>query len=184
METISVRASSREIKNEKKKSNLKKIRVDGLVPGVLYGCGECTHFVVPAMALRGIVYSSKKYIIDLDLDGVKHECIVKEIQFHPVSDMILHIDLLKVDGKKKVEVDVNIYSEGIAAGSRSGGTVKQKMRKIKLVGFPKDIPSEVVIDITKMNLGEAFRVGDLEMGNGCCVGKKVNPRDQIFVVER
>ena len=96
-----------------KKKDLKDIRSQGNVPGVLYGGKIHKNFVIPYFLLQDIVYTNKKYLLKFNLDGEIHDCILKDIQFHPVSDIILHIDLLEVDNKKKIVESLNIEKQGI-----------------------------------------------------------------------
>lgn len=178
MECVELVGYSRSCFAEKE---LKRERIAGNVPGVLYGCGVLEHFFIPCFILRGIVYTNKKFIIDFSLNGEVHYCILKDIQFHPVSEMILHVDFLKIDNKKKVSSVVNITTEGTPIGVKNGGLLLQKKRKLTIFGFPKDIPSVVNINISNLNNGDTLRVRDLEKFQNC--EYKDNLVDPIFTIK-
>ena len=175
MEVREIVGYKRELGNKKK---LKNIRNDGNVPGVIYGGKKNINFSVPYFLLNEIVYTNKKFLIKFDLAGEIHYCILKEIQFHPVSEIILHIDLLEVDNNKKIVETLNIEKQGIPIGVRNGGFLLQKKKKISVEGYPNSIPSVINIDISNLNGGESLRVLDLPAVDGC---KYIdNPKDQIF----
>lgn len=178
MESVEIVGFNRNLTS---KHDLKVLRSEGNVPGVIYGCGICKNLTVPAILLRNVVYTSKNYIIDLNLDGVNHKCILQDVQFHPVSEAILHVDFLKIDNKKKVCKKVNIKPIGTPIGVKNGGLLLIKKKNVLVCGLPNDIPSELEIDITNLEGGRSFRIEDIEKNEKYVF--KENPRDPIFSIK-
>jgi len=178
MESVEIVGFNRNLTS---KHDLKVLRSEGNVPGVIYGCGICKNLTVPAILLRNVVYTSKNYIIDLNLDGVNHKCILQDIQFHPVNEAILHVDFLKIDNKKKVCKKVNIKPIGTPIGVKNGGLLLIKKKDVLVCGLPSDIPSELEIDITNLEGGRSFRIEDIEKNEKYVF--KENPRDPIFSIK-
>jgi len=168
-------------RNLTSKHDLKVLRSEGNVPGVIYGCGICENLTIPAILLRNIVYTSKNYIVDLNLNGVEHKCLLQDVQFHPVSEAILHVDFLKIDNKKKVCKKINIKSVGTPIGVKNGGLLLTKRKSLLVCGLPEDIPSEIEIDITNLEGGRSLRIEDIEKNEKYVF--KENPRDPIFSIK-
>jgi len=145
------------------KQETKKLRAEGMVPCVLYGGKEQVHFSTPAMNLKGLVYSPDVHTVDLQVDGSSFRAIMKDIQFHAVSDKILHIDFLELDDQKKVVVHIPVRITGNAAGVRAGGQLLTKMRKLKISALPSDLPDMVEIPIDKLEIGDSIYVRDMKI---------------------
>jgi large subunit ribosomal protein L25 len=145
------------------KQETKQLRAEGKVPCVLYGGKEQYHFSAPVLALKPLVYSPEVYTVDLDLDGTIHKAVMKDLQFHPVNDRLLHIDFLEVSDDKKVIIDIPVIITGSAIGVRQGGTLRTKMRKLKVSALPKDLPDNVTIKIDDLNIGDSVLVSDMKM---------------------
>src|SRR5437879_3884453 len=111
------------------KQETKKLRAEGKIPCVLYGGAEQIHFSTPALSLRNLVYSPDVHIVELDIDGSAHKAVMREIQNHPVTDVLLHIDFLELRDDKKVTVDIPVRLKGTPAGVRAGGQMLHKLRK-------------------------------------------------------
>jgi large subunit ribosomal protein L25 len=146
-----------------KKHEAKTLRAEGNVPCVLYGGKEQIHFSAPAMSFKGLVYTPQVHTVDLDIDGAKFKAIMKDIQFHAVSDKILHIDFLELMDTKKVTVEIPVTLTGKAAGVRAGGQLLTKMRKVKISALPKDLPDFVEVKIDNLNIGDSVRVRDIKI---------------------
>lgn len=168
-------------RNLTSKHDLKVLRSEGNVPGVIYGCGICENLTIPAILLRNIVYTPKNYIVDLNLNGVEHKCLLQDVQFHPVSEAILHVDFLKIDNKKKVCKKINIKPVGTPIGVKNGGLLITKRKNLLVYGLPEDIPSEIEIDITNLEGGRSLRIEDLEKNDKYSF--KENLRDPIFSIK-
>ena len=165
MKSIEVKGTARTIaeRSSEQARALKAIRKDNGVPCVLYGAGENVHFTVPAEGLRNLVYTPHIYVVDLIIDGKKVNAILKDIQFHPVTDKVLHIDFYQTSEDKPVVMDVPVRVTGHAAGVQAGGKLAIITRKLKVKALPKDMPDEVVVDVTSLGVGKAIKVQDIHV---------------------
>jgi large subunit ribosomal protein L25 len=109
------------------------------------------------------VYTPEVYTVDLNIDGSDFKAIMKDIQFHAVSDRILHIDFLELNDAKKVTMEVPVKVTGNAVGVRAGGQLINKMRKLKVAALPKDLPDFIQLKIDDLEIGDSIRVRDLSM---------------------
>ncbi len=145
----------------------KELRKEGLVPCNLYG--EATQdgkpvalaFAVPMSELRKVVYTPHIYMINLNIDGESHTAIMKELQFHPVTDALLHIDFLEVNENKPVTIGIPVKLVGLAQGVRDGGRMNLSIRKIDVTAPYTVIPEHLDIDVTSLKIGKSIKVGDL-----------------------
>jgi len=151
------------IRTERGTSKTNNARKEGKVPCVIYGGKENIHFTVGEVALGKILNSPNVYFIDLDIDGTKVKAIIKETQFHPVNDRILHIDFLEVDDKKTVTVSLPVITTGASQGVLNGGKLRMVTRKLRINGLPSALPETVEIDITNVKIGESVKVADLNL---------------------
>jgi large subunit ribosomal protein L25 len=145
------------------KQETKKLRAEGMVPCVLYGGKEQYHFSTPAMNLKGLVYTPDVFAVDLNIDGTHHKAIMKEIQFHAVSDAIQHIDFLEMGDEKKVVISIPVKVSGTAPGVRAGGQLIHKLRRLKISALPKHLPDNVEIKIGTLEIGDSIRVRDMKL---------------------
>ena len=145
------------------KQETKRLRAEGKVPCVLYGGKEQTHFSVPALSLKGLVYSPDVHIVELEIEGLKQRAIMKDLQFHPINDRLLHIDFLEVHDDKKVSVSVPVRLRGTSKGVRAGGQMLHKMRMLKISALPKDLPDEFIIKVDDFEIGHTVRVRDMKL---------------------
>lgn len=120
-----------------------------------------TDLVVTFDAIRKLIYTPDIHVIDLTVNGVEKKAVVKDIQFHPVNDSILHIDLLQVYEDKPVVVEVPVHLEGHAVGVKAGGKLFLGMKKVKVKGLYKNIPETLLINVSDVNIGQAIKVGQL-----------------------
>ncbi len=145
----------------------KELRKEGLVPCNLYG--EATQdgkpvamaFAVPMSELRKVVYTPHIYMINLVIDGESHTAIMKELQFHPVTDALLHVDFLEVNENKPVTIGIPVKLVGLAQGVRDGGKMNLSIRKIDVTAPYTIIPEHLDIDVTSLKIGKSIKVGDL-----------------------
>ena len=145
------------------KHEARDLRAEGKVPCVLYGGKEQIHFSTPTISLKGLVYTPEVHTVDLSIDGINYKAIMKDIQFHAVSDKIQHIDFLELDENKKVTIEIPVKISGNAAGVRAGGQLITKPRKLKISALPKDLPDSVQVKIDAMNIGDTVRVKDIKI---------------------
>lgn len=145
------------------KKDAKAVRNAGGVPCVLYGSGEQTYFSVRDVDIEKIVFSPDVFQVELDIDGTKKKGIIQELQIHPVTDKVLHVDFLELEDGKPVKLGIPITLSGRSKGVLNGGRLQQVFRRLKVKGLPKDIPAAVDIDITNLRIGESRRVSDLDV---------------------
>ncbi len=163
MKSIEVKGTARTIaeRSSDQARALKAIRKDNGVPCVLYGGGENIHFTVPAEGLRNLVYTPHIYVVDLIIDGKKVNAILKDIQFHPVKDNILHVDFYQIDEAKPIVMEVPVQLEGLAEGVKAGGKLSLQMRKLKVKAIYDQIPEKLTINVDHLGLGKTMQVGAL-----------------------
>ncbi|MDR0738032.1 MAG: 50S ribosomal protein L25/general stress protein Ctc [Prevotellaceae bacterium] len=156
------------------KAALKKLRKEGDVPCVLYGDnGKNVHFSVVARDLKDLVYTPHAYLVKLSIDGASYTAVMREIQFHPVTDNILHIDFYPVREDRPVAIDVPIAISGNSEGVRQGGKLQIVNRRLKVSALPEHLPDVLNIDITNLALGKSILVGDLTYENVQILSPKV-----------
>lgn len=153
------------LRTELGKKVAKAERASDVVPCVLYGGESNFHFAVTNSDLRKLVYSPEVFVVDLKIEGKVIKSIIKALQFHPVSDKLLHIDFLEVNDKKPVAVEIPVKLEGLAEGVKAGGKLALEMRKLKVKGIYSDIPENLVVDVTNLGLGKTIQVGTLTVPN-------------------
>lgn len=149
------------------KKAAKAVRRNGLIPGVFYVNGkEPISIATTFLALRPVVYTSETHVIHLKVDGGdSFDCVLKDIDFDPVTDQIVHFDLQGLTAGRKIAVEVPIVLIGQAAGARDGGLVQHIVHKLHVECLPKDMPEHIEIDVTNMQIGDSLHVGDLQLGN-------------------
>lgn len=165
MELIAINGQRKE---KSGKQEVKKIRNAGMVPAVLYksGGGDAIQFGVDPAEFRHLVYSSKFKLAEISLDGQKHKCILKDIQFHPVTEAVLHLDFLELVPQVAFKATVPLRFAGVAPGVKAGGKFLPKLRKVGILTTPESVVDEVVADISAMELGDTIRVRDIKLQAG------------------
>ena len=146
----------------------KLLRKEGLVPCNLYGekkgengLPEALAFAIPMAELRKAIYTPHVYVINLTIDGAAHVAIIKELQFHPTTDALLHADFYEVNATKPITVGIPVKLNGLAQGVRDGGRINLSIRKINVTAPYKNIPEVLDIDVTELQLGKSIKVGEL-----------------------
>ncbi|MNK00423.1 50S ribosomal protein L25 [compost metagenome] len=155
------------------KKDAKALRDSGQVPCVLYGQGTQTHFSLADIKVEKLVFNPDVFNIELDIDGKKTNAIIQEIQQNPITDKVMHIDFLELDPKKSVKVALPVRLTGASRGVLAGGRLMQVFRRLRVVGLPADLPEAIVIDITKLRIGQSIRVKDLE-NDGLAISEAKN----------
>ena len=154
-----------------KRENLGKVATRNLrnaeqVPCVVYGSSEPIHFSAEEKAFKGLVYTPEAHTVSIELaDGTKIQAILQDIQFHPVTDKILHIDFYQLEDNKEVTIEVPVRLVGRARGLVAGGVLRFNMRKLKVRAIPANLPDEIEIDITPMRIGHKMYVETLKNDN-------------------
>lgn len=147
------------------KKAAKAYRKESLVPCVLYGGGDVVHFTIEKEAIRKLIYTPEVYIVDLTIDGKSTTAVLKDSQYHPVTDELLHVDFLRVVADKPIVFEIPVVLEGLAEGVKAGGKLSLEMRKLKVKGLYKDFPEQLKIDISSLGLGKTMQVGSLSFDN-------------------
>lgn len=160
MAEISLKAQKRALST---KGAVNELRRKGSVPGVYYANNQETIPIsVTEGSLKPLVFTSQTHIIDLQIDGAEGlKSIIKHIQFHPVTDKVIHFDLLGINVKEAVEVEVPISVTGSAKGIKDGGVLQQTLHKVLISCLPSDIPNSLELDVTNLGIGDAIHVKDL-----------------------
>ena len=163
MKTLAISVKSRENVG---KSNTRALRNQGNVPCVLYGGEKQVTFYAHENDFRKLVYTSDTFVVELDIDGSKVKAIMQDIQFHPVTDKILHIDFLEVIEGKPVTVALPVILEGVAAGVRNGGNLMFRRPKIITKGLVTNLPDAITINIENLKIGMFTYIKDIVI-EGC-----------------
>ena len=201
MKTYNLEATPREIIGRKASKNLRK---QGLIPAVLYGrqpvklpyqgtlaTGEkiveignskgviVTDFTVSFDGVRKLIYTPEIFVVDINIKGCKCvKAILKDSQYHPVADNILHIDFLEVFDDKPVTIEVPVVLEGHALGVKAGGKLNQTMRKLKVKGLAANIPEMLKVNVEHLELGKAIKVGELSFDHI----ELVSPKNMVVCI--
>lgn len=160
METFKI---SGDLRTSVGKKSSKLIRAKGDVPCVLYGGEKTIHFSSPELGFKKIVYTQHAYLVKLHIDGKEHDALLQDIQFHPVTDRIIHVDFKEISFDKEVITHLPVRIVGDSEGIKKGGKISQKRRKLKVKALPGDLPDFVEIDITNLDIGESIKVGELDI---------------------
>ncbi|OQA50370.1 MAG: 50S ribosomal protein L25 [Bacteroidetes bacterium ADurb.Bin302] len=147
------------------KKACKTMRKENLIPCVIYGGKENINFTVTQSAIRKLIYTPEIFEVKLTIGKQTMKAILKEVQYHSVSDNILHVDFIEVDDKKPILFRVPIKTEGLAVGVRAGGKISLEMRKLKIKALCKDIPSSLTINVENLEIGKSIKAGDLSFPN-------------------
>jgi large subunit ribosomal protein L25 len=166
MREISINGQKREATGKKA---AKLMRKEGMVPCNLYGeekdekgLPKALSFAASFVELRKVVYSPHVYIVNINIEGKEHKAIIKELQFHPTTDALLHADFYEVTDTKDITVGIPVKLNGLAQGVRDGGKLNLSIRKIDVTASYKNIPEILEIDVTNLGLGKAIKVGELK----------------------
>ncbi len=167
MKTVSMSGSLRENVGKK---DAKALRRQGLVPCVVYGGdNEQVQFAVKEADFRPIIFTPNTHFVELKIGDITKKTILQDIQYHPVTDRILHADFLEVFDDRPIVVPVPIKTVGVSKGVLEGGRLVKKLRKLKVKGLPGDIPEYIIIDITKLKIGSSIRIEKLNLENLECL---------------
>ncbi|WP_199118177.1 50S ribosomal protein L25/general stress protein Ctc [Pedobacter sp. ASV28] len=162
MKTIAISGSLRENVG---KRDAKELRYEGKVPAVLYGGKEQAHFAIERTDLNEVIYSPEANFIEITVEGKAVKAIIKDTQFHPLTDLLLHVDFLQLFDDKEITMEIPVKLTGTSPGVKMGGKLVQKLRKLRVKALPKNMPQVVEVNISKLEVGSLFRVRDLEKGD-------------------
>ena len=158
MKTIEIKGTFR---TELGKKNSKKIRKTGNIPCVIYGKEKNIHFHAHENSFKNLVYTAEAHLVKLSIEDKEYKAVLKDMQFHPVNDKILHADFIEIFDNKPVIINIPIKVSGDSVGVLAGGKLSIKKRTLKVKSFAKDIPEFLPIDITDLKIHEGLKVGDL-----------------------
>lgn len=144
------------------KSESKKLKDEGNVPCVIYGGEEQVHFYAPMILFRHLVYSPEVFFVNLNIEGRIFKCILQDIQFHPVSEMILHADFMELHDNKEIKMNIPVTFFGDSPGIRAGGKLMINTRTLVINALPKDMPASIDLDISEIELGTTIKVKEVE----------------------
>lgn len=160
MKSITIKGSKRESVG---KASTKALRNAGKVPCVLYGGDKALHFSADELSFSKIVYTPNVYTALIELEnGEQYKAILQDIQFHPVSDKIMHVDFYQLHDDKEVTMDIPVKLEGTAPGVVAGGNLRFPYRKLKVRALPADLPDFILGDISSLNIGDKLYVTGLK----------------------
>jgi len=154
-----------QLRTESGKKATRHLRSQQLVPGVIYGGKKEINFSAPATAFKDIVYTSEFMLTDVKIDGSTYRCILKDLQFNKVTDLLTHVDFLELVDDKKVVATLPLKFVGTPAGVKAGGKLVTKMKSLKVKAFPKYLKEHIDVDINKLELNENIRVEDVKLEN-------------------
>ena len=156
-----------QLRSDLGKKASKSLRKEGLIPCNMYGIATndgkpaAFSFTVPMTELRKLIYTPHIYLVNLTIDGKLHTAILKEIQFHPVTDAVLHVDFLEVNEEKPITVGLPVKLVGLAKGIRDGGRMSLSLRKLNVKAPYKSLPEHLDVDVTALTIGKSIKVGQL-----------------------
>jgi large subunit ribosomal protein L25 len=176
MEKVIIEANERKAINKRSRNRL---RNEGRVPGVLYGSRmEPIPIDVTRLVINPLVFTAKTNLISLKLDGhEEYECVIKDVQFDPVTDKVLHFDLIGLTRGEKIQLEVPLKLLGNAVGVKEGGLLQESMHKLNIECLPKDIPQSLELEVTELNIGDSIHISDLNFENITIL----NPENTIVV---
>ena len=157
------------------KSSTKGLRNEGKVPCVLYGGNENVNFSMYSEDFKSLVYTPNAYKVQLDIDGKIYKAILKDIQYHPVNDSILHADFLTISEDKEVEVRIPVQFVGNSVGVRAGGKLVVKSQKLRIKTIPSKLPDYITINIDDLEIGKSIKVSDLPAADYTILDSPLNP---------
>lgn len=147
------------------KSESKRLREEGMVPCVVYGDGEQEHFYSPAILFRDLIYTPEARFVKLNVEGKEYDCIMQDSQYHPVSEMILHVDFLKLDKDRPVKMNIPVRLKGTAPGIIKGGKMQLKVRHLTVKALPENMPEFIEVNVGKLDLGKSVKVREVATEN-------------------
>ncbi|HBV49226.1 MAG TPA: 50S ribosomal protein L25 [Alistipes sp.] len=162
MKTIAVKAAKRA---DFGKKAAKAVRREGLIPCVLCGNGETVSFSVDPRDIKPLIYTPNSYIVEFDFDGKTEKAVLREAQFHPVREEILHLDFYRIADGKPVSIAIPVRLTGNAEGVKVGGKLALSARKLTVSALMENLPDEIVVDVTPLGVGKTIFVGDLQYEN-------------------
>ncbi|SUI96940.1 General stress protein CTC [Sphingobacterium spiritivorum] len=174
MKSIAISGSARQNVG---KRDAKELRYEGQVPAVLYGSGTQTHLSVSAADLKPVLYTPEVVFVELDINGKKSKAIVQDAQFHPLTDLVIHIDFLELNDDKEVSVNIPVTLTGTSPGVKMGGKLVQKLRTLRVKATPNNLPQAIEVPMESLEVGKSVRVAQVQLKDA----KILNNSDDTIV---
>ncbi len=162
MKTVEITGETR---TETGRTDAKKLRRNELVPCVIYGGKDNVHFSAHRLDLRDVVFTPEFKVAHISINGSTRKCVLKEVQFDPITDQLRHVDFIELSENKPVITEIPIKFKGISPGVKKGGKLVQKVRKVKVKTTPENLVDELFVNISGIDLGQSVRVKDVEAGD-------------------
>ena len=159
MKSVSISAEKRV---DLGKKEAKALRAAGKVPCVVYGGENILHFSATEIAFNNLVYTPNVYAVAIDIEGTTVNALIKDIQFHPVTDRIIHVDFIELTPGKEVNTEIPVVITGNAIGVRNGGKLRKTLRKLSIRSTPENLPDAITLDISDMKIGDKIYVRDID----------------------
>jgi large subunit ribosomal protein L25 len=155
-----------EVRETGSKQASKQVRNNGRVPGVYYSKYDApVHFSVTEKAIKPLVYTTETHLVSLKVDGKELDCVIKDIQFDPITDKVVHFDLIGLTSGETFQLEVPVQLHGTPVGIKEGGIVQHLIHKLEIECLPKDIPQRIDVNISELNIGDSIHVKDLNIEN-------------------
>jgi len=156
------------------KKDAKALRREDKVPCVMYGKGEQYIFSVPQTQFQRILFNPEPCFVEIDLGGTKHRAMLKDIDFHPVTEIVYHCDFYELSDEKPIVMSIPVHTTGTSTGVMKGGKLAYKQKRLNVKALPANMPSEVLIDITNLDINQRVRVQDIPAENFCILNPKTS----------
>jgi large subunit ribosomal protein L25 len=156
------------------KTDAKQLRLQALVPCVLYGGKEQKHFAVPMILFKDLLYTSEPAFVTINIEGDEYRAIVQDAQYNAVNEMILHVDFLLLSDKA-IRMDIPVKLVGNSVGAQKGGKVTIRLRKLAIFAAPDKMPSAIEVDITHLDIGKTIKIKELTAGDYKIITPASNP---------
>lgn len=167
-----------EVRETGSKKASKLVRNNGKIPGVYYSKHDTPiHLAVSEKAINPLVYTAETHLVSLRVDGKEFDCVIKDIQFDPITDKVVHFDLIGLTSGETFQLEVPVQLHGTPVGIKEGGIIQHLIHKLEIECLPKDIPQRIDVDITELQIGDAIHVKDLTLENITLL----NPEDSVIV---
>ncbi len=178
MKTVKIDAQKREELGSK---FARRERREERIPGVIYGSKENVHISINELDISKIVYTPDFFKVNVEVDGKSYEVLLKDIQFHPVTDKVTHVDFQELVKGRKIKTEIPIELKGTAAGIQEGGKLQQKLRTLSVRIKPENLIESFDIDVSELELGSSLKVGDLETGEIEVLTPLANPIASVMI---
>ena len=156
------------------KKDAKALRRDAKVPCVMYGKGEQIMFSVPQTQFARIIFNPEPCFVEIEINGTKHSAMLKDIEYHPVTEIVYHADFYELSDDKPIVMSIPVHTTGTSVGVMKGGKMAIKQKRLNVKSLPANMPNEILIDITNLDIAQRVKVQDIETNNYDILNTKSN----------